>query len=64
MLLADLIPADRPAVPARPRIAYARVEPAAPVRGLRRHNRLGSDGAAYTFRPLPPHRGRFVDIFV
>jgi hypothetical protein len=64
MPFSDLIPAYRPAAPARPRVPYARVEPTAPVRGLRRHDRLGSDGAAYTFRALPPHRGRFVDIFV
>lgn len=64
MLFADLIPAYRPVVPARPRIPYARVEPAAPVRGLRRHDRLGSDARPYAARALPPHRGRYVDIFV
>ena len=64
MLFADLVPAYRPAAPARPRIPQARVEPAAPVRGLRRHDRLGSDAQTYAARALPPHRGRFVDIFV
>ncbi len=64
MLFTDLVPAYRPAAPIRPRVPYARVEPAAPVRGLRRHDRIGSDAALYAARALPPHRGRYVDILV
>jgi len=68
MRIIDASPAFAPLVPARKRSAHIRVERAADIPGLTRHGRIGDDGATYADRRmpglLPPHRGRFVDVFV
>lgn len=68
MRIADTLPAYAAALPVRKRPAPIRVERAAGIPALTRHGRTGADGATYTNRHpggiLPPHRGRFVDIYV
>jgi hypothetical protein len=68
MTLSDVTPFYPVAPAARRRLTAARVEPAGPARGPHGHYAAGPDGERYAgrppFRPLPPHRGRLVDIFV
>lgn len=68
MRIADALPAYAAALPVRKRPDHMRVERAASVPGLSRHGRIGDDGETYADRRLggilPPHRGRYVDVYV
>lgn len=68
MRIADALPVFAAALPVRKRPAPIRVERAANIPGLSRHGRIGDDGRTYADRHLagllPPHRGRYVDVYV
>ena len=68
MRIAMSVPVYTAAPRERDRLPYPRVERGQRIPGLTRHGRAGNDSAAYSpprgASLLPPHRGRFVDVFV